>query len=76
MRPYDLLVRLGGDEFLCALPNVTAVEARRRFAGLADELRDSTGTSVSIGYSELRDGDSADDLVHRADTALLADRKT
>jgi len=74
MRPYDLLVRLGGDEFLCALPDVTAVEARRRFDDVRAELRDLAGTSVSIGYSELRDSDSADDLVRRADTALLAHR--
>ena len=75
MRPYDLLVRLGGDEFLCALPDVTVVEARERFDGLIEELRDSGGTSVSIGYSEMRDGDSADDFVERADSALLAGRR-
>ena len=75
MRPYDLLVRLGGDEFLCALPDVTADEAESRFDGLRAELEDSAGTSVSIGYSELRDSDSSHDLVTRADTALLADRR-
>ena len=75
MRPYDLLVRIGGDEFLCALPDVTAVEARRRFDELRSELDDSAGTTVSIGYSELRDGDSAHDLVTRADAALLARRR-
>jgi diguanylate cyclase (GGDEF)-like protein len=75
MRPYDLLVRIGGDEFLCALPDVTAVEAQRRFDGVRSELQDSAGTTVSIGYSELRDGDSSHDLVTRADAALLAHRK-
>lgn len=75
MRSYDLLVRLGGDEFLCALPDVSAAEARSRFDGLRAELRGMAGTSVSIGYSELRDGDSVHDLVTRADTALLATRR-
>ena len=75
MRSYDLLVRLGGDEFLCALPDVSAAEARSRFDGLRAELRGMAGTSVSIGYSELRDGDSTHDLVTRADTALLAHRR-
>lgn len=75
MRTYDLFVRLGGDEFLCALPDVTVAEAQRRFEELRSELQGSAATSVSIGYSELRDGDSADDLVTRADTALLANRR-
>ena len=75
MRPYDLFVRLGGDEFLCALPNVTLVEVRERFADLLAELKDSRDGSVSIGYSELRDGDSADELVRRADIAMLAERR-
>ncbi len=75
MRPYDLFVRLGGDEFLCALPDVTVAEAQRRFGELRSELERSSGTSVSIGYSELRDSDSADDFVERADTSLLAKRR-
>jgi diguanylate cyclase (GGDEF)-like protein len=74
MRPYDLFVRLGGDEFLCALPDVTETQARKRFAVLRGELKQSTGSSVSIGYSELRESDCADDLVQRADSALLAER--
>ena len=75
MRPYDLFVRVGGDEFLCALPNITLVEARERFAHLLAELKGSRDGSVSIGYSELRDGDSADEFVRRADAALLAGRR-
>jgi diguanylate cyclase (GGDEF)-like protein len=75
MRSYDLFVRLGGDEFLCALPNVTLVETQARFDRLRSDLAGS-GSPVSIGCAELRDGDSADDLVHRADGALLASRGT
>jgi diguanylate cyclase (GGDEF)-like protein len=74
MRPYDLFVRLGGDEFLCALPDVTEAEARKRFDAVLGELQKSDGSSVTIGYSELRDGDSPDDLVSRADVAMLAQR--
>jgi len=73
-RSYDLVVRLGGDEFLCALPNVTLVEARARFDRLRTDLAGS-GSSVGIGCAELRDGDSADDLVGRADSALRASRR-
>jgi diguanylate cyclase (GGDEF)-like protein len=73
MRPYDLLVRMGGDEFLCVLP-VSTAEAGRRFAALGADLNGSAGRSISVGFSELQDGDSPDELVRRADEDLLAHR--
>jgi len=73
MRSYDLLVRLGGDEFLGVLPNVGLKAARERFGRVRSELARS-GHAISIGYAELRRGDSADDLVDRADAALLTVR--
>ena len=75
MRSYDLLVRLGGDEFLCVLPGVSVDEVRRRFRDLAPGLpAGSTLGSVSIGLSELRDGENAQELISRADRNLLAGR--
>ena len=38
MRSYDLIVRVGGDEFVCALPEVTLDDTRRRFNELRAEL--------------------------------------
>jgi diguanylate cyclase (GGDEF)-like protein len=72
MRPYNLLVRVGGDEFLCAL-SVSKDEARRRFEDLRVDL-EGWGQSVSVGFSELHEGDSADELLGRADKDLLARR--
>jgi diguanylate cyclase (GGDEF)-like protein len=75
MRTYDLLVRLGGDEFLCALPGVSVDEVQRRFHDLESALpAGSTLGSVSIGLSELRDGENAQELINRADRNLLAAR--
>jgi diguanylate cyclase (GGDEF)-like protein len=75
VRSYDLVVRLGGDEFLCALPGVNEAEARGRLADLAAELRMAEPPrSVSFGLAELRDGESPDSLIDRADHALLATR--
>ena len=75
VRSYDLVVRLGGDEFLCALPGVNEAEVRARLADLAAELRVAEPpSSVSFGLAELRDGERPESLVDRADHALLAAR--
>jgi diguanylate cyclase (GGDEF)-like protein len=76
VRSYDLVVRLGGDEFLCALPGVSETEARARLADLVTELRAAEPpSSVSFGLAELRDGERPDSLIDRADHALLATRR-
>jgi diguanylate cyclase (GGDEF)-like protein len=75
MRSYDLVVRVGGDEFLCVLPDVTPTEARRRFDELVSQLHDGPAVrSVSFGISELRDCDSLEGLIERADRDLMAAR--
>jgi diguanylate cyclase (GGDEF)-like protein len=76
MRSYDLVIRLGGDEFLCVLPGVTQGETQRRFEGLAIELDEGPALrSMSFGVSQLRDGDSLGDLIDRADRDLMAARR-
>ena len=74
MRSYDLLVRVGGDEFLCVLPGITLSEARRRFEQMGADLGD--GGSVSFGLSELREDDTPQRLIDRADRDLLAVRSS
>jgi diguanylate cyclase (GGDEF)-like protein len=75
LRSYDLIVRLGGDEFLCVLPHVTLERARHRFDRLNAELRAGAAQgSVSVGFSELHEDESPADLIDRADRDLLAHR--
>jgi diguanylate cyclase (GGDEF)-like protein len=75
LRSYDILVRYGGDEFLCAMPNLTTAEATARFEKIAAALRAAdTGHSVTFGLAEAEAGDSLEDLIMRADEALLEAR--
>jgi diguanylate cyclase (GGDEF)-like protein len=76
LRPYDPVVRYGGDEFLCMLAGLDLLGAARRLAavnaGLAVTPR---GMSVTIGLAELEAGESLEGLIGRADDALYQQRR-
>jgi diguanylate cyclase (GGDEF)-like protein len=75
LRAYDLIVRLGGDEFLCAMPGAMLEDARRRFATIQTTL--ATGPvsgEITVGFAVLRPQDSAAELIGHADAALRASR--
>lgn len=80
VRPIDLVARYGGEEFCVLLP-----ETDLQFGGFAGErirkaihkfkIRDANNApipciSISAGLAGLRAGESADDLIKRADQAL------
>ena len=77
VRPYDLIVRYGGDEFVCAMPNVSGPEATARFKEIVAALKSANPEhSVSFGIAEADRGDSLHDLLARADAALLEARRS
>jgi diguanylate cyclase (GGDEF)-like protein len=73
LRPYDLIVRIGGDEFLCAISNMTEAEVRPRFDAVSRALADHRdGRGIRTGFATLRDDESAAELIARADAAMIA----
>ena len=74
VRPYDLIVRYGGDEFLCGLLDVNTTEAAKRFARVNSDLQATRQVSVTAGLAVLSPQDSLDDLIARADDAMYQKR--
>jgi diguanylate cyclase (GGDEF)-like protein len=76
VRPYDVIVRYGGDEFVCAMPNLRAPEARARFEKVAAALTAvNVEYSVTFGLAEAESTDSLQELIARADAELLEVRR-
>ncbi|MEO6495950.1 MAG: GGDEF domain-containing protein [Solirubrobacteraceae bacterium] len=74
LRSYEPIVRYGGDEFLCSLTGVGLPAAAARFEEINAVLGSSDRPSLSVGFAELREGESLNDLIRRADEALIGAR--
>ncbi len=75
VRAYDLVIRWGGDEFVCVLPDATRAEAEGTVGDIERYVRVRTaGRTVSTGLADLREDDTPDTLISRADAALYARR--
>jgi diguanylate cyclase (GGDEF)-like protein len=76
LRSYDLVVRYGGDEFVCALPGSTEETAQETLARVRSALdRLTPGATISAGCAELVPADTLDDVIRRADTDLYQERR-
>jgi diguanylate cyclase (GGDEF)-like protein len=71
LRSHDLIIRYGGDEFVCALADADLSFARRRFLNIQSTLEKThPGASFSSGFAQLDPGDTLEGLIARADAAL------
>ena len=77
VRSYDVITRVGGDEFVCSLSGISIEVARRKFASASTGLAAAwAGASMTVGFAQLESDDSADDLIQRADDDVLRTRKS
>jgi diguanylate cyclase (GGDEF)-like protein len=75
LRGYDVVVRYGGDEFVCALGETRLEEAELRMRAVQKTLDDaSPGASISVGLALMQEGESLDAAVARADRDLYEHR--
>ncbi|WP_330969554.1 diguanylate cyclase [Lysobacter sp. A3-1-A15] len=82
LRTYDQMGRYGGDELVVVLPDTELHEA----FGVAENLRSAVNcrplsmdgvmlqASLSIGVAQLQPGETAEQLLERADAALYASK--
>jgi diguanylate cyclase (GGDEF)-like protein len=74
LRSMDVLARYGGDEFAVLLPSCSLSEAQE----VLDRMRMATplGLGASIGLTSWHEGEPAEQLIGRADTALYASKRS
>ena len=75
LRAYDLVIRWGGDEFVCSLPGAGLEAAQRAMEDIGTELCARTGCTFSAGFAEMGLDTDAETLVARADADYYERRR-
>jgi diguanylate cyclase (GGDEF)-like protein len=69
LRAQDLVLRYGGDEFVCVLPDTAAEGATTKLEQIRTELA-AKGIGLSMGLAQLERADDVVSLLARADGEL------
>ncbi|MBA2439380.1 MAG: GGDEF domain-containing protein, partial [Thermoleophilaceae bacterium] len=76
LRSHDLVIRYGGDEFVCAISGLDMDSATKRLALVNENLAAAPEHgSITVGLAELQPDDSPKALIARADAALYRARE-
>jgi diguanylate cyclase (GGDEF)-like protein len=80
IRGSDMAVRLGGDEFMAILPECRADEVSHVLSRLENLQIECAGQKLSVsfarGWADYQPGESAQQLLKRADDALYASKRS
>ena len=75
LREYDLIVRYGGDEFLCGITDLHLADAVERFEATQAEFHARGAGSYSVGVAQLLPPEeNLPSLIARADSAMYEQR--
>lgn len=76
LRSYDVVLRFGGDEFVCSLTGQSLDGARRRFEQISAAIVAAHHRGgISVGLAEATGGAGLAELITQADEAMLASRR-
>jgi len=71
LRSYDLVARSGGDEFVRTLAGQSVEQAAKRYEEISRRLAER----LPIGLAAYEPGDLLEDLIDRADRAMIRTRR-
>lgn len=76
LRPYDFIVRFGGDEFVCVMCGQNLSSLHERFVRVGAELAQRhNSASITVGLAQAGAVERPEQLIVRADQAMIATRR-
>ena len=71
LRSFDPIIRFGGDEFVCGVSGADLADATARFDAIRRAVVVDADVRISVGLVALAPDETVDELIERADAAML-----